>query len=49
MSTQLIGRELISTATLSSLSIDAICLAQAFKVFCMCLGHRNPSGELKIV
>lgn len=39
---KLIGRELISTGALSSLSIDVICLAQASKVFCTCLGHRNP-------
>lgn len=45
---KLIGRELISTGMLSSLNIDATRLAQAFKVFCTCLGHRNPAGELKI-
>lgn len=34
VSDKLIGSEVISTGTLSSLSIDAIHLAQAFRVFC---------------
>lgn len=48
VSDKLIGSEVISTSTLSSLSIDAIHLAQAFRVFCPSLGRRNPTGELQI-
>lgn len=48
VSDKLIGSEVISTGTLSSLSIVAIHLAQAFRVFCPSLGCRNPTGELWI-
>lgn len=46
---KLIGSEIISTGTLPLLSIDAICLDQAFKVFCPSLGSSNPSKELQFI
>lgn len=43
------GSEEISAGTMPALSIDAICLDQAFKVFDPSPGPSNPTGELQFV
>lgn len=45
----MIGGEVISTGTLPSLSIDAVWLDQAFRVFCPSPGPSNPTGGLQFV